>query len=123
MASKIVGRRACPWCGFEHAHVKESDKCLYFYCPGCGTNGPHARTEAQRANMARGMRPEGSQHAPTPTPAPPAAKAAPAPAVPTPTPPRPTPAPAAAKAPAEATPTPTPAPAPAAPRRVGFFQF
>lgn len=103
MASKIIGRRPCPWCGFAHMHVKESEKCLYAYCPECGTNGPHARTALQRANMVKGMRQEGGQAEPTPTPTP-TEKPAPAPK-------------AAAPAPA-----PTPTPTPAAKRR-GLFAF
>ena len=59
MSSAIVGRFKC-MCGFESAHVKQSEKCLYHYCPSCGMNGPHARTEAQKANMRKAMRPEGT---------------------------------------------------------------
>lgn len=104
MASRIIGRVACPDCGFAAAHVKESDKCIYRYCPACGLNGPHARTQQQRDNMTRNMRPvEGA--APTPTPAP-----EPAPA-PSPTPPTPT----------ERSGTPTPPPAPAKAKRLGLF--
>lgn len=36
MASLILGRTACPECGNASAHVKQSDKCLYRYCPECG---------------------------------------------------------------------------------------
>jgi len=83
MASRIIGRAACPECGFEAAHVKESDRCVYRYCPACGINGPHARTAQQRENMTRGMRPV--QPAPTPTPTEAKPEPAAAPAVPTPT--------------------------------------
>lgn len=93
-ASRIIGRVECPDCGFEAAHVKQSEKCIYRYCPNCGLNGPHARTDAQRANMTRKMRPV----EPTPTPT---EKSAPAPAKPaTPTPPTPpTPTPTGKEAP------------------------
>lgn len=57
MASPIIGRFKC-LCGFQAAHVKESPKCLYHYCPSCGLTGPHARTESQKADMRRNMRPE-----------------------------------------------------------------
>ena len=56
MASRMVGRAECPECGFQSAHVKESDKCLYRYCPECGSQH-HARTERQRANLTEKMRP------------------------------------------------------------------
>lgn len=107
MASQIIGRARCPECGFESAHVKQSDKCLYRYCPSCGINGPHARTEAQRENMKRGMRPVAPAGGlvPTPTPTPTAA-----------------PAPAQAATPTEGSPTGSPAQAPAAPpKRRGLF--
>ena len=33
----IIGRRPCPWCGFEHAHVKRNEgKLPYHHCPSCG---------------------------------------------------------------------------------------
>jgi hypothetical protein len=35
MAAQIVGRTHCPECGFESAHVKRSERCLYRYCPEC----------------------------------------------------------------------------------------
>jgi predicted nucleic acid-binding Zn-ribbon protein len=95
MPSVIIGRAKCPECGFEGAHIKQSEKCLYRYCPECGINGPHAKTAAQKANMQRGMRP--------------VTAAAPAPSGPTST---PTEAKAKAKA-ADASP-PTPAPTPSA---------
>jgi hypothetical protein len=113
MASKIIGRANCPECGFESAHIKESDKCLYRYCPSCGTNGPHARTELQRRNMlakTRLIEPAATPTPPTPTqPTPTDAAAAPAtPTVPTPTVP---------------TPTKVPPPAPAPAKRSGLFGF
>lgn len=73
MASEIIGRRPCLLgCGHESAHVKQSDRCIYMYCPGCGLNGPHARTEQQRQLITKGMRP-------TPTPTGEAVPAAPEP--------------------------------------------
>lgn len=76
MASKLLGRIDCPWCGFKGAHVKESEKCLYVFCPECRINGPHFKTEQQRAALLGKMRPEGAPVAPpsptpTPTPTPP----------------------------------------------------
>ncbi|HWH83471.1 MAG TPA: hypothetical protein VNU71_14665 [Burkholderiaceae bacterium] len=56
MASKIIGRAACPECGFDSAHIKESDKCVYRYCPECGSQ-THARTTRQKTNMLERMRP------------------------------------------------------------------
>jgi predicted RNA-binding Zn-ribbon protein involved in translation (DUF1610 family) len=79
MASKIIGRTVCPECGFEGAHVKESEKCLYRYCPECGSQH-HARSERQRVDleaktravdglkMGGGMPLRGHSHTPTPTP-------------------------------------------------------
>jgi len=95
MGSQIIGRAECPWCGFASAHVKESERCVYMYCPGCGTNGPHARTNEQRANMTKRMRP--TEPAPTPTVPTPTGKRAevdPPPADPA-TPPNPPPTPPA----------------------------
>lgn len=99
MASIIIGRARCPECGFEHAHIKRSDKCTYRYCPGCGINGPHARTKQQIDNMTRDMRPveDARKAAPTTTgeagstpaaePAPPATPTGPSGTAPTTTPP------------------------------------
>lgn len=47
MAGRIIGRTACPECEFGKAHVRESERCLYRYCPECGSQY-HARTPAQR---------------------------------------------------------------------------
>lgn len=118
MASKIIGRAACPECGFASAHVKESEKCLYRYCPACGINGPHARTELQRQNMVKGMRPvePTATATPTPTEAKPAPAAAPTtPAAPTPTKRR------EASPPADPPAAPPPPPTPT--RRSGLFGF
>jgi hypothetical protein len=117
MASRIIGRAACPECGFEHAHIKESERCIYRYCPACGINGPHARTKLQRDNMVKGMRPVEPTGTPTPTEAKPAPAAAPA---------APTPTPSKRR---EASPPADPPPAPPSPptstpaRRSGLFGF
>jgi len=105
MASTMIGRSACPECGFAAAHVKQSEKCLYRYCPECQSQH-HARTERQRADLMAKTRPLDATATPTPTPSEPAAEPT---ATPTPT--------AAAPKPSEPTATPaaTPAPAPAAP--------
>lgn len=47
MASKLIGRTTCPECGFGSAHVKQSDKCTYRYCPECNSQH-YARTDRQR---------------------------------------------------------------------------
>lgn len=117
MASTMVGRTACPECGFASAHVKRSEKCLYRYCPECGSQH-HARTERQQADLMAKTRPV--EAAPTPTPTatptePSPAKAEPEPEVkPSATPPKPKP-----EAKPEASPTPTTTPA--APKRRGLF--
>lgn len=128
MGSPIIGRTACPECGFGAAHVKESPKCIYRYCPECGSMH-HAKTERQKSDLTAKMRPEGGA-APTPTPTPTGkASEAPAAAPPTPTPTpakaTPTPTPKPAK-PTAATPTPEPTPTPtqaAKPARRGLFSF
>jgi hypothetical protein len=68
MASRMIGRTACPECGFAAAHVKESEKCLYRYCPECGSQH-HARTERQRADLTAKTRTLEGSATPTPTPA------------------------------------------------------
>lgn len=93
-------------CGFESAHVKESEKCIYHYCPACGMNGPHAKTEAQKATMRANMRPEAGKPTPSPTPTGASTKEVKA------EPPTPTPTPA------DPSPTPTPTPTP---KRRGLF--
>lgn len=87
MPSRIIGRAECPECGFESAHVKESEKCLYRYCPECGINGPHARTDRQRRNMLANTRLIEPSAEPNPSPTAPKAepKASPSPTEPTPT--------------------------------------
>ena len=80
MASEIIGRAACPECGFASAHVKQSAKCLFRYCPECHTQ-TFAKSALQQANMRKGMRPvEGEAPAPAPVPAAPAPAPAPVPA-------------------------------------------
>ena len=115
MASTMVGRTVCPECGFESAHVKRSEKCLYRYCPECGAQH-HARTERQQADLTAKTRPGGAPPAPTPTgnaptPTPPEPEAKPEPTA---TPPEPKPDPKPEPKPS-ATPTPT------APKRRGLF--
>ena len=56
MGSKIIGRTGCPECGFESAHVKRSDKCLYRYCPECGSQHM-ARSQRQEADLMAKTRP------------------------------------------------------------------
>ena len=87
MASRIVGRAECPECGFDAAHVKESEKCIYRYCPECGSQYM-AKSDAQRANLLKKTRPNepvahasasaatGNPPSATPTPAPPPPAAA-----------------------------------------------
>jgi hypothetical protein len=88
MASKIIGRTKCPECGFDSAHVKQSDKCIYRYCPECQSQH-HARTERQRTDLLAKTR-MATPTEPSPTPREPG----PAPSTPTET---PTPAASAAK--------------------------
>lgn len=109
MASKMIGRTNCPECTFESAHVKESEKCLYRYCPECGSQH-YAKSQRQRADLTAKTRITAAPTA-TPTGEP---KAQPAPATPPPT--------------VNATPTPTgnaatttPPPATEPPRRRGLF--
>lgn len=113
MGAPIIGRTACPECGFGNAHVKRSEKCDYRFCPECGAIY-HAKTERQKADLATKTRPLGVG-GPTPT------QGAPAVASPAPTPTQAKAEAKPAKAPAP-TPTPTPAPAHApAVKRSGFF--
>lgn len=56
MASRMIGRATCPECGFGAAHVKQSEKCIYRYCPECGSQF-HAKTERQRTDLTAKMRP------------------------------------------------------------------
>lgn len=105
MASKMIGRADCPECGFKAAHVKQSEKCTYRYCPECGAQH-HAKTERQVADLLKKTRLIDPTPTPTPTESPGAAPIADA----TPTPTQPTPT--------QASPNPTP---PDAPKRRGLF--
>lgn len=83
MASRMIGRAACPECGFSSAHVKQSEKCLYRYCPECGAQY-NTRTDRQRTDLMAKTRAIEAPAAPatdtaTPTASPtPAAEAVPA---------------------------------------------
>lgn len=59
MASQIIGRTDCPECNFTGAHVKQSDKCLYRYCPECGSQHM-ARSKRQEADLMAKTRLVGS---------------------------------------------------------------
>jgi hypothetical protein len=92
MGSPIIGRLTCPECGFASAHLKQSERCLFRYCPECGSQF-HARTERQKTELrakARELTP-----VPPEKPAPPATHSPAAteatPATPAPTRPRRTP--------------------------------
>lgn len=70
MASVLIGRTDCPECNFKSAHVKQSEKCVYRYCPECSSQH-HARTPRQREDLAKKTRliePITPQATPTPTP-------------------------------------------------------
>lgn len=112
MASKLIGRTTCPECGFAAAHVKESEKCLYRYCPECGSQY-NTRGERQRDLLTKKTR---LVDAPAPSGSATAGSAAPADTA-TPTPKPTTGKPAATPAAPAATPTPT------APKRSGLFGF
>ena len=82
MASKILGRTACPCCPHEAAHVKlKTDKAEgqtaypYVHCKGCGIQ-MHTRTQEQAEHLLRKTRAE-KLDLPTPLPEP---EPAPAPA-------------------------------------------
>jgi hypothetical protein len=50
MASKLLGRMACPECAFAHAHIKiktdKEDARPYRHCPECGSQY-YARNQHQ----------------------------------------------------------------------------
>jgi ssDNA-binding Zn-finger/Zn-ribbon topoisomerase 1 len=77
VASVILGRTACPECGFTSAHVKQSEKCLYRHCPECGSTY-HTKGDKQRADLMAKTRAEGDAPATSSTPKPAPASAAPA---------------------------------------------
>ena len=68
MASKMVGRAECPECGFAAAHVKQSEKCLYRYCPDCGSQH-YAKSPRQVEDLMKKTRLDSSA-TPSPTPSP-----------------------------------------------------
>lgn len=78
----MIGRATCPECGFGSAHVKQSEKCHYRYCPECSAQY-YAKSERQVADLlaktrldkpGSGATPTGS--VPTPKSADPATPAA-----------------------------------------------
>jgi hypothetical protein len=99
MPSRLLGRAPCPECGFESAHVKESEpkRTLYRYCPGCGAQYfPRGETACERLRAA--MRPEGQPLAPAPAPLPESPVAVAPPTAPADNPPEPPPPPPPARA-------------------------
>lgn len=55
---RIIGRRACPWCGFAHSHVRQAGtKFPYHYCPECG-HKTLAHNGAQAKLITTGMKAE-----------------------------------------------------------------
>lgn len=72
MASTLLGRSACPECGFAHAHVKISDKenaKAYRHCPECGAQY-FPRNKAQADTLLAKTRAEKLPGAPEPAPEP-----------------------------------------------------
>jgi DNA-directed RNA polymerase subunit RPC12/RpoP len=56
---RLLGRRACSWCGFKNAHVRQNEgKRPYVYCPHCGLQTT-SKNDMQAELIVRGMRPEG----------------------------------------------------------------
>lgn len=101
MASKLIGRAPCPECGFGAAHVKQSEKTLYRYCPECGAQYfPRGEEQTQRLRAA--MKPAGAAAPEAPKPAPAAA-------------------PASTTKPAAPAPSTVPAPAPEPPKKSALF--
>lgn len=61
---RIIGRKACPWCGFASAHVRQNARKLpYHYCPECGLTTP-AKNASQAERLVAGMRPEPGREVP-----------------------------------------------------------
>ncbi len=55
---KIIGRRGCPLCGFESAHIKQTEgKLPYQHCPGCGIQ-LITKNQHQASLLTANMRPE-----------------------------------------------------------------
>lgn len=70
--ARIIGRKDCPWCGFQSAHVKQTEgKHPYHHCPECGVM-THAKNGAQAKLIAGNMRPEPDYTAHAGPPVPPA---------------------------------------------------
>lgn len=67
MASTMIGRATCPECDFKAAHVKKSEKCVYRYCPECGSQH-HARTPRQVDDLMKKTRLVEPTATPTPSP-------------------------------------------------------
>lgn len=111
MASVMIGRTQCPECGFDAAHVKQSERALYRYCPvhDCGAQY-FPRGQAAKDRLMAKTRP---LDATAPATAPAASAPPPAPAADAP------PAvPAATATGSEAAPPPPP---PAPRKRIGIF--
>lgn len=81
MASRLIGRTACPECGFESAHVKQAEgegKRPYRFCPDCGAQY-FPKNDQQAKQLADKTRQVSPAPAPAPTPSPePAPQPAPA---------------------------------------------
>lgn len=104
MGAPLIGRTACPECGFGAAHVKRSERCVYRYCPECGAMY-HATGKDREAALLAKTRlldapPTPTGPSPTPAPEPDAGEPAPTPS-----------------------PTPSPAPTPAKKKAAGLFTF
>lgn len=56
--ARIIGRKDCPWCGFQSAHIKQTEgKLPYHHCPDCGMMTT-ARNGSQAKHLCGNMRPE-----------------------------------------------------------------
>lgn len=64
MASQMLGRCACPECGFTSAHVKKTEgketAKAYRYCPECGAQY-FPRSNRQENDLLAKMRSEGAK--------------------------------------------------------------
>lgn len=64
MASQMLGRCACPECGFTSAHVKKTEgketAKAYRYCPECGAQY-FPRSNRQESDLLAKMRSEGEK--------------------------------------------------------------
>ena len=119
MASQMIGRATCPECGFAGAHVKESAKCVYRWCPECGSQH-YAKTDRQRADLAAKTRPLAAPTATACSAPAPAAKPAAKPAAAAPAPDASATATGSAS---DAPPLPLPVPPAPAAKRAGLFGF